>query len=153
VQTPSGERWWNRPVLPYVVLLLAPAATLIVGRIILGALPDCGEDDPAWELRHFELALLPALADLLPFAWLVSRAPGVRRAAIVAGLLGAVRYAIVQGATLIENASSRGQSLNPDCTVSIFFLIWLVLVIFALWLISGLVVAAMLLWDRRTPAA
>ncbi len=150
---PAGQRWWNRPVLPYLVLSITPALTLLIGRIILGALPDCGEDEPGWELRHFEIALLPALADLLPLLWLVSRAPGVRSAALVASLLGAARYAIIQGATLDWSMSSRGQSLNPDCTTSIYLLLLLVPLILTLWLASALIAAVILLRARGKPAA
>src|SRR3989304_6628145 len=119
----ADQRWWARPVLPYLVLSVSPVATLLIGWIILQSIPECVEDDPWWELRHFELALLPALLDFLPFLWLVSGTPGVRGAALVAGLMGSARYAIAQAATLIYGTSYgySGQSFNSDCTISTFF--------------------------------
>src|SRR3990172_7580832 len=117
----AGRRWWDRSALPYLMLAASPLLTLLISWIILASLPDCGEDEPWWELRHFEIALVPSLADLLPFLWLVSGTPAVRRAAFVAGLMGSARYAIPQAATLIYAMSSGGQTLNSAWTVSIFF--------------------------------
>jgi hypothetical protein len=131
------------------MLSASPVATLVIGRLILGTLPDCGEDEPWWELRHFQLALLPALLDFLPFVWLVSRAPGVRRAAVIAGALGASRYAMVQVATLVYSTSSRGQESNADCTVSVFFLLVLVPIFLALWAATALISGALVLRGRR----
>jgi len=108
------QRWWDGPAVPYLVLSVSPVLTLLIGRIVLFSIPDCGVDEPWWELRHFELALLPALADFLPFLWLASRAPGVRKAAVIAGALGATRYAVVQAATLIQSTSFGGQLSNED---------------------------------------
>lgn len=148
-----GRRWWDRPVLPYLTLLLSPVLTLLIGRVILGSIPDCGVDEPWWELRYFELALLPALADFLPFLWLVSPTPGVRRAALVAGLMGSVRYAIPEAATLIYSASSGGQESNSACTISSpFVAAELGPIVLALWLVSALIVAVILLRGRRARA-
>lgn len=148
----DGRWWWDRPALPYLVLSVSPVLTLLFGRLILFALPDCGLDEPWWELRDFELALLPALLDFLPFLWLASRAPGVRRAAFVAGLIGTGRYAIVQAATLIQSTSFDGQFSNADCTISVFFLVVLVPIMLILWLVSALIAGVILLRARRTPA-
>src|SRR3990170_1326920 len=117
----AGRRWWDRSALPYLVLAASPLLTLPISGIILESIPDCGDDEPWWELGHFEIALVPAMADLLPFLWLVSGTPRVRRAAIVAGLMGSARYAIPQAATLIYSISSGGQALNPECTISSYF--------------------------------
>ena len=141
-----GQRWWDRSVLPYLVLALSPVLTLPISARILGAMPDCGEDEPWWELRYFELALVPALADFLPFLWLLSRAPGVRGAAIVAGLMGSARYAIPQAATLIYSMSSGG-----ECTISSYFAVVLAPVMLTLWLVSALIVAVILIRARRIP--
>jgi len=147
-----GQRWWDRSVLPYLVLALSPVLTLPISARILGAMPDCGEDEPWWELRHFEIALLPALADLLPFLWLVSATPGVRRAAIVAGLMGAARYAIPQAATLNYSSSYGWQESNSGCTISVFFVAGVyVPIMLTLWLVSALIVAVILLRARRMP--
>lgn len=149
----AGQRWWDRPVLPYLVLSVSPVATLLIGQMILVSLPDCGFDEPWWELRHFELALLPALLDFLPFLWLVSGTRGVRRAAIVAGLMGSARYAILQAATLIYSTSygGVGQGLNSDCAISIFIVIWLVPLMLTLWLVSALISAVIVLRAREHP--
>src|SRR3989304_337430 len=111
-QAIAGGRWWDRPALPYLMLAVSPLLTLPINWIILASIPNCGDDEPWWELRHFEIALVPGLADLLPFLWLVSGAAAVRRAAIVAGLMGSARYAIPQAAMLIYAMSSGGQTLN-----------------------------------------
>lgn len=140
----GGQRWWEQPLLPYLVLSVSPVLTLLAGWWILTSIPDCGEDEPWWELRHFELALLPALADFLPFLWLASRAPGVRGAALVAGLIGSARYTILQGATLIYASSSRGQESNEDCTVSVFFAVLeLAPTMLIVWFVSALIAAAL----------
>ena len=143
-----GQRWSNGSVVPYLVLALSPLLTLPISWMLLASLPDCGVDEPWWELRHFEVALLPSLADLLPFLWLVSAAPGVRRAAFVAGLMGSVRYAIPQAATLM-NSRSYGVHENPECTISVYFAGVLAPVMLALWLVSALVVAVILLRARK----
>ena len=148
-----GKRWWDRSLIPYLMLAVSPVVALPISWIILASIPDCGDDEPWWELRHFEIALLPALADLLPFLWLLSRTPAVRRAAIVAGLMGSARYAIPQAATLISSMSLGGQALSSECTISIFFAAAvLVPLMLALWLVSALVVAVILLRARRVPA-
>ena len=146
-----GRRWWDRAALPYLMLAASPVLTLPISATVLGSVPDCGVDEPWWELRYFEIALVPSLADLLPFLWLVSGTPGVRRAAIAAGLMGSARYAIPQAATLIESMSSGGQALNSQCTISSPFVAGLVPLILVLWLLSALIVAVILLRARRRP--
>ena len=146
-----GERWWDRSLIPYLVLAVSPVVALPISWIILASIPDCGDDEPWWELRNFEIALLPALADLLPFLWLLSLAPGVRRAAIVAGLMGSARYAIPQAATLVFSMSSGGQATKSECTISSQFAAVLAAVMLALWLVSALIVAVILLRARRVP--
>ena len=144
-----GQRWRDRAALPYLVLAVSPVLTFLIGWIILASLPDCGDDEPWWELRQFELALLPALADFVPFLWLVSTAPGVRRAATVAGLMGSARYAIPQAATLMYSMSYGGRE-NPGCTISVFFVVGeLVPIMLTLWLVTALVVAVILLRARK----
>ena len=145
-QAPVGRRWWDRWALPYLMLAVSPLLTLPISGIILESMPDCGDDEPWWELRHFEIALVPALADLLPFLWLVSGTPGVRGAAIAAGLMGSARYAIPQAATLIESMSSGG-----ECTISSYFAVVLAPIMLTLWLVSALIVAVILLRARRIP--
>jgi hypothetical protein len=147
-----GQRWWDRPVLPYLVLAVSPVLTFPISAIILARLPDCGVDEPWWELRHFEIAFVPALADLSPLLWLASGRPEVRGAALLAGLVAAGRLAIPQAATLVYGLSSGGQAANPDCTVSSFFAAAVLgPMILALWLAS-LLIAAVLLRAGRVPA-
>ena len=151
-QTTAGRQWWDRSALPYLILAASPLLTLPISAAVLGSIPDCGDDEPWWELRHFEIALVPSLADLLPFLWLVSGTPGVRRAAIVAGLMGSARYAIPQAATLIYTMSSGGQALNSECTISSpFVAAVLAPIMLTLWLVSALIVAVILLRARRSP--
>ena len=147
-----GRRWWDRPAPPYLMLAVSPVLTLPISWIILGSIPDCGDDEPWWELRHSEIAPVPALADLLPFLWLVSGTPAVRRAAVVAGLTGSARYAIPQAATLIYSTSSGGQALNSECTISSpFVAAVLAPIMLTLWLVSALIVAVILFRARRGP--
>jgi len=147
-----GARRWERSLLPYLTLALTPILALPVSLVILSGLPDCGSDEPWWELRDFQLVLLPMIADLLPFAWLAVRGPGVRQAAIVAGLLGAARYGTLQVVTLLYSASSGGQDLNESCTISSPFVGALFFpVAIALWLASVVLLAA--LWFRKRHAA
>jgi hypothetical protein len=150
-QAIAGRRWWDRSALPYLMLAASPLLTLPISAEILGSIPDCGDDEPWWELSHFEIALLPALADFLPFLWLVSGTPGVRAAAVVAGLMGSARYAIPQAATLIYSASSGGQALNSQCTISSLFAAVMAPLMLTLWLVSALIVAVILLRARRSP--
>jgi len=152
-QATGGRQLWDRPALPYLMLAVSPVLTLPISTTLLGSIPDCGVDEPWWELRHFEIALLPALADFLPFLWLVSGTPGVRMAAIAAGLMGSVRYAIPQAATLMYSMSYGGQE-NPGCTISVYFAVGVLgPIILALWLVSALIVAVILLRARKRPAA
>lgn len=151
------RRFLDRRFLPYLVLAITPALTLPLSAAILRSIPECGRDDPFWDETHwefgyFELALLPGLADLLPFAWLFSHAPSVRRAAVIAGLIGAVRFAVPQVLTLLAHTSSRGLGSNADCTISVFFAVALVYVIPALWLASAVIAIVMVLRSRGIAA-
>ena len=151
----TGKQWLDRPVLPYLLLAVSPVLTLPIGTVILLSLPDCGVDEPWWELRYFEIALLPALADLFPFLWPASRKPTVRKAAIVAGLIGSARYEVPQVSTLIYSVFSGGQVSNQTCSVSSFFVAAaLIPLILGLWLVSALAVAVILLRAaRRAPVS
>ena len=163
LQATAGRQWWDRWFLPYLVLVLSPVLTLPVSGLLIGSLPYCLVDEPSYRLRHFEIALLPSLADLLPFLWLASSTLGVRRAAIVAGLIGSVRFAIPQVLTLIEHIEvvrwvPSGDALHPpepelcpEYTIHTFFILSLVFIILALWLVSALIVAVILLRARRRP--
>lgn len=146
-----GQQWWDRPALPYLMLVVSTLVTLPISIIILFLIPGCGEPGPpgeplgsteGWELGYFEIALLPALADLLPFLWLVSGTPRVRRAARVAGRMGLARYAIPQVLTL------TGALAGAECAVSGFGVVLLLFpIMLILWFVSTLVVAVILFRD------
>ncbi len=152
-----GRRSWDRPCVPYLVLAVLPLLTLPLSAAVLRSIPECGRDDPFWDETHwefgyFELALLPGLADLLPFAWLASRAASVRRAAVIAGVIGAVRFVVPQVLTLLVHTSSRSLGSNSDCTIDAFFGVALLYVMPALWLASVAISAVIVLRSRRTRA-
>ena len=158
-----GRQWWNRWFLPYLVLVLSPLLTLPFSGLLISSLPYCQVDEPSYRLRHFEIALLPSLADLLPFLWRASSTLRMRRAAIVAGLIGSVRFAIPQVLTLIEHIEAvrwvpSGDALHPpepelcpEYTINTFFILYLVFIMLTLWLASALIVAVILLRDRKRP--
>jgi hypothetical protein len=131
------------------VLAVLPVLTLPISVAILGSVPECEGDEPWWDIGYFELALLPGLADLLPFAWLRSGTPGVRRAAVIAGLIGAVRFAVPQALTLLDHASTGG----GGCTISVFFAAGMLApTMLALWLASAVISAVIVRRARKAPA-
>ena len=153
-----GQRWWDRPALPYLVLVAAPLLSLPISIVILLFIPGCGESVPGeplgstdgWEPGYFEIALLPALAELLPLLWLVSRTPRVRRAAIVAGLMGSARYVFPQAFTLMAVLDVFGEGYFgvPECPISSFVVaLFLFPLMVILWFVSTLVVAVILFRD------
>ena len=101
-------------------------------------LPDCGVDEPAWQLRHLQLALLPGLVDLFSFVWVVSAKAQVRRAAAVAGLIGVSRAALPQVLVGIYATSAGRLAGDPSCSVSIFLLQWLIPLVLGVWAASAL---------------
>ena len=153
-----GQRWWDRPTLPYLMLVASPLLIAPSSFIILLFIPGCGEVIPGeplgstdgWEPGYFEIALLPALAELLPFLWLASGTPRVRRAARVAGLMGLARYAFPQAFTLMAvlEVFSEGYFGVPECPISSFVVaLFLIPTMLILWLVSTLVVAVILFRD------
>jgi hypothetical protein len=133
-----NPRWWNRPFAPYLLLATTPALTLPLSAIILSSIPDCGVDEPWWELGDFQLVLLPALADFVPFLWVASALPDVKKAGIIAGLIGSARYGAVQAATFAVSTVSDGLAGNPDCTVSTFSVVGVIVPLtLTLWLASA----------------
>lgn len=125
--------------LPFLVLFLSPLVTVPVTAAIILLLPDCGVDEPWWEQGHIQRAFLPGLVDLLPFAWLLSTTSRVRWAALIAGLMGTLRFMFPQVALAVYGASSGGQAGDPSCNVSGFLLPWLAASIVGLWIITSLV--------------
>ncbi len=108
------------------------------------SLPDCGVDEPWWQLRHMRLALLPGLVDLGPFVWLVSAKAQVRRAAAVAGVIGVARVALPQLAVGLYAAGYGGQAGDPSCSVSVFLLVSLIPLMLGVWAASTLFCAFVL---------
>ena len=137
----------DRPLLPFLPLFLSPLVTVPIIAGIVASLPDCGIDEPWWQLQHIQLAFLPALLDLAPFLWVASSQSQVRRAGLVAGVLGMTRAALPQVLVAVYAANWGGHGGDPDCSVSSFLLPFLATVMLGLWLGSVLVAAFYL---RRT---
>ena len=130
------KRWLtalDRPYWPFFLMALSPIVTLPASLIIIVLLPDCGLDEPWWQSSHIRLALLPELVDLALFAWLLSNDPKVRLLAAIAGVLGIVRIGVPQVLLSFDAASSSGQTGDPSCAVSIFFLMAMILAMFVVW--------------------
>ena len=107
-------------------------------------MPNCGLDEPWWDLTHIRLALLPGFVDLVPIVWLASAKTQVRKAASIAGVVGVIRVALPQMAVGIYAARFGGQDGDPACAVSSFLLIPLALLMLAVWAVSALVCAFVL---------
>ena len=106
---------------------------------ILFLLPNCGLDQPWWQLTHMCLALLPGLADLVPIVWLASTKTQVRKAAFAAGVVGVIRVRLPQLVVGDYAARFGGHGGDPDCAVSSFLLVLLTLLILAVWAASALI--------------
>jgi hypothetical protein len=119
-------------------VILSPLATLPITGAIIWFLPDCGVDEPWWQLGHIRLALLPGLLDLVPLVWLVSARAKVRRAAAVAGVIGVARVALPQLVVGLYAAGYGGEGAGPSCSVSVFLLTPLVLLMLGVWAASAL---------------
>ena len=128
----------NRPLWPLLLVILSPLVTLPITWGIISFLPDCGVDEPAWQLRHMQLALLPGLVDLFSFVWVVSAKAQVRRAAAVAGLIGFSRLALPQVLVGIYATSVGGPVGDISCPVSVFLLQWLIPLVLGVWAASAL---------------
>jgi hypothetical protein len=96
-----------------------------------------------------QLAFLPGLINFLPLLWLLSNRANIRWASLVAGVLGATRFALPQASIALYAASSGEQLGDPSCSVSIFLLALLIPLMAAAWLIS-IVVGAVVLRRLRT---
>ena len=131
----------NNPLWPLLLVILSPLVTLPVSWGILILLPNCGLDEPWWDLTHMRLALLPGFVDLVPIVWLASAKTQVRKAASIAGVVGVIRVALPQMAVGIYAARFGGQDGDPACAVFSFLLIPLVLLMLAVWAVSVLICA------------
>ncbi|MCZ6534477.1 MAG: hypothetical protein O6914_00640 [Chloroflexi bacterium] len=47
-----SKHWLDRPLWPFLILSLSPLMIAPVTGAIISSLPDCGLDEPWWELRH-----------------------------------------------------------------------------------------------------
>lgn len=154
------QPWWNRWYSPYLVLLLVPVITLPVTFTIWESIPYCIIDEHQYKTRDVALALSPTVADLLPFLWFLSRAPGVRRAAIIAGLIGAARFAIPVVLLLAEVQEEEPRMLlappeppGPceDYPVSMFFFLGMIFFMPMLWAASAALAGLAALITRPNP--
>ena len=141
----------DRPLYPFLLVFLLPIATVPITLLLLSSLPQgCViGDDPAWELRYAQAALLPGVANLLPFLWLMSMTARVRRSAMVAGLIGAARFVIPQVMLLFITTSGCWGSVYVEPAALIMRLLPLML---SLWVVSTLLSAGIFLrMSRKLP--
>ncbi len=138
----------DRPRNPFLLVYLLPIATVPLTLLLFSSLPQgCVIGDmPAWELRFAQMALLPGVANLLPFLWFMSKAARVRRSAIVAGLIGAARFVVPQMMLLfIMTACSGTIYVDP------YKLLLLVPLMLILWVVSTLLGTGIFLRMSRKP--
>jgi hypothetical protein len=136
----------HRPLSRFLLVFLIPVLTALSSFAIVLSLPDCGIDEPAWELGHMRLAFLPGVLNLVPILWLLSRAPRVKQAAGVAGIMGGAQFLLPQAAIAYYAAvpGAGGQGVNAACSVSSFLLLWLVTGMIILWLVCVILGVAVL---------
>ena len=138
----------DRPRYPFLLVYLLPIATVPLTLLLLWSLPQgCVIGDaPTWELRYAQVALLPGVANLLPFLWFMSKAARVRRSAIVAGLVGAARFVIPQMMLLFITAS---RWCPGTIYVDPYKLLLLVPLMLILWVVATLLGTGIFLRMRR----
>ena len=126
----------DRPRYPLLLVYLLPIATVPLTLLLLWSLPTgCVIGDfPTWELRYAQVALLPGVANLLPFLWLMSVTARVRRSAIVAGLIGAARFVVPQMMLLFITTTGCSGTIYVDP----YKLLLLVPLMLILWVVSTL---------------
>lgn len=156
----TGSRWrpwWNRWYTPYFVLVVLPVVTFPVSLIILRSIPNCILDEENYKASDIAWVLAPTALDLLPFAWLLSGDARVRWSAGVAGVIGAVRFAI-PAFLVINDVLWVQESIIPPCEdydIHLYMVLGIALIMPVLWAISaGLAgIAAIFTWPRGRPAA
>ena len=128
---------FDRPRYPLLLVFLSPIATVPITLLLLSSLPQgCVIGDFAsWELRYAQVALLPGVANLLPFLWLMSRKARVRRSAIVAGFIGAARFVFPQVMLFFITTSGCSGSVYVEPYA---LLLRIVPLMFILWVVSTL---------------
>ena len=139
---------FDRPRYPFLLVYLLPIATVPITLLLLSSLPQgCVIGDaPAWELRYAQVALLPGVANLLPFLWLMFMTARVRRSAMVAGLIGAARFVIPQVMLLFITTSGCSGSVYVEPYALLLRLLPLML---SLWVVSTLLGTGIFLRGRR----
>ena len=132
---------FDSPRWPFLLVFVLPVITALASFAILTAMPQCGGDEPWWEAKHFRLAFLPGILNLVPLAWLVSKSLPASQAGGIAGIMGAAQFALPQAALAYYAAvpGAGGQLGNPSCTVSVFLLPWLVPSMVILWIICVII--------------
>ncbi len=146
----------DRPFYPFLLVYLLPVVTVPMTFLLLLLLPGgCViGDSSSWELRYAQVAFLPGVANLLPFLWLMSRAARVRRSAIVAGLIGAGRFAFPQVMLLLSLSEvAPGRAGCPGSAyVDPYEIYLLVPLMLLLWLVSTLLGTGVFLrLNRKLP--
>ena len=138
----------DRPRNPFLLVYLLPIATVPLTLLLFWSLPQSCVigDTNTWELRYAQVALLPGVANLLPFLWLMSMTARVRRSAIVAGLIGAARFVIPQVMLLFITTSGCSGSVYVEPAA---LLVRLLPLMFILWVVSTLLGTGIFLWMSR----
>ena len=140
----------DRPRNPFLLVYLLPIATAPLTLLLLWSLPQgCVIGDfPTWELRYAQVALLPGVANLLPFLWFMSKMARVRQSAIVAGLIGAARFVVPQMMLLFITTSGCSGSVYVEPAA---LLVRLLPLMFILWVVSTLLGTGIFLRMSRNP--
>ncbi len=150
LQSLVAQMGLDRPLWPLFLVVLSPLVTIPIIGIVISFLPECGNDEPWWQVEHLRLALLPGMVDLVPFVWLLSAKTRVKRAAAIAGVIGVARLALPQLTLALIAMRYGGQegsigppagdylSRDPSCFVSPFMLVPLVLLMVGAFAVSAL---------------
>ena len=143
----------DRPLYPFLLVYLLPIVTVPITFLLLLSLPTgCVIGDTStWELRYAQVAFLPGVANLLPFLWFMSRTARVRRSAIVAGLIGAVRFVFPQVMLFFFTVSGSAWSCSGSVYVDPYALLLFVPLTLILWVVSTLLGTGIFLWKVRRP--
>ena len=136
------------PRYPFLLVFLLPIVTVPLTLLLFLSLPTgCVIGDTSTlELLYAEVALLPGVANLLPFLWLMSKAARVRRSAIVAGRIGAARFVVPQVMLFFITTGCSGKIF-----VDPYKLLLLVPLMLILWVVSTLLGTWIFLRMSRKP--
>jgi hypothetical protein len=139
------------------VLVLLPVVTYPICLIILRSIPSCILDEENYKAGDIAWVLAPTALDLLPFAWLRLGDSRVRWSAGIAGVMGAVRFAI-PAFFVIGDVLWVEESIEPPCEdydIHLYMVVGIALIMPILWGISAIlaVVAAFFTRPQRAQAA